>query len=315
MIVYPDYYKDFRCIGGSCRHNCCIGWEIDIDEKKLSYYQKTPGPLGKRLRENISLKPTPHFVLTPEERCPFLNENNLCDLIIALGDEALCDICREHPRFYNQHTGHIECGLGLCCEQAGRLILGKKEKTILLTDGGAYTDDTDPILKERRSIIDILQERDLTISQRIQKALDKLGLVCLPLDSRSYAKELYLLERLDPAWSRLLEEYIASEETDQTVKLAFEKEIDAQSVSFEQFAVYLVYRHYATAFDEDDACARSLFALQSTAFFFDLALFKWHLYQKVTMEDLVELARLFSSEIEYSEENTEALFDLFYSYL
>ncbi len=132
MTVYPDYYKDFQCIGGACKHNCCIGWEIDVDQEKLSYYQKTAGQLGKRLQEHISLEPTPHFVLTPEERCPFLNEHNLCDLIIALGEEALCDICREHPRFYNQLSCHTECGLGLCCEQAGRLILSKKEKTVLL---------------------------------------------------------------------------------------------------------------------------------------------------------------------------------------
>ena len=30
--VVPSYYKDFRCIAGDCRHTCCVGWEVDVDE-------------------------------------------------------------------------------------------------------------------------------------------------------------------------------------------------------------------------------------------------------------------------------------------
>ena len=35
LTVYPDYYSAFRCIAGACKHSCCIGWEIDIDEESL----------------------------------------------------------------------------------------------------------------------------------------------------------------------------------------------------------------------------------------------------------------------------------------
>ena len=31
-IFAPDYYRDFKCSAGNCKHSCCIGWEIDIDE-------------------------------------------------------------------------------------------------------------------------------------------------------------------------------------------------------------------------------------------------------------------------------------------
>ena len=82
LEVFPDYYKDFRCTAGACRHSCCIGWEIDIDPDKLDRYLTLPGPLGDRLRANISLVGEPHFILGPEERCPFLNDRNLCDLIL-----------------------------------------------------------------------------------------------------------------------------------------------------------------------------------------------------------------------------------------
>ena len=55
--VYPHYYTDFACIGGRCRHSCCIGWEIPIDDGSLSYYRmlgETAGEIGARLRESIS---------------------------------------------------------------------------------------------------------------------------------------------------------------------------------------------------------------------------------------------------------------------
>ena len=37
--VAPDYYPNFKCIASECRHNCCIGWEIDIDEDTFEYYK------------------------------------------------------------------------------------------------------------------------------------------------------------------------------------------------------------------------------------------------------------------------------------
>ena len=33
LTVYPDYYPAFRCIAGACRHNCCIGWEIEYSQE------------------------------------------------------------------------------------------------------------------------------------------------------------------------------------------------------------------------------------------------------------------------------------------
>ena len=53
-IYVPDYYKDFRCLAGDCKHSCCIGWEIDIDEDTLDYYKSVEGEFGERLKNNIS---------------------------------------------------------------------------------------------------------------------------------------------------------------------------------------------------------------------------------------------------------------------
>ena len=146
LTVYPDYYPAFRCIAGACRHSCCIGWEIDIDEESLARYQAMPGPLGERLRGHISADDPPHFVLGEGERCPFLNQDNLCDLILAGDEELLCQICDDHPRFRNFLPGYTEIGLGLCCEGAAQLILSQTEPGQLLA---GYSFELYPLTKTK----------------------------------------------------------------------------------------------------------------------------------------------------------------------
>ena len=122
-IRKPDYFDRFRCIAGACSDSCCIGWEIDVDEERRVCYRNVDGELGERLKNCIDWEEG-HFILQgKEERCPFLNKENLCDLIIGLGEESLCDICREHPRYYEWYDDLTEAGVGLCCEAAAKLIL------------------------------------------------------------------------------------------------------------------------------------------------------------------------------------------------
>ena len=129
-IFAPNYYNQFKCVAAACRHSCCVGWEIDVDEEALTRYDRVGGELGERLKAFIDREADPPcFVLTHDERCPFLNQNGLCDLITELGEDSLCHICADHPRFRNILPDRVELGLGLCCEAAARLILSQTEYT------------------------------------------------------------------------------------------------------------------------------------------------------------------------------------------
>ena len=109
MKLYaPQYYEDFHCIAGACKHTCCEGWEIDIDEEQLARFRREP-----HIAPHIEEGDPPHFRLLEGERCPFLNSRNLCDIYTELGEEHLCQICTDHPRFY-EWFGEVKVAVSGC---------------------------------------------------------------------------------------------------------------------------------------------------------------------------------------------------------
>ena len=138
---YPSFYPAFRCRADRCRHSCCRGWEIDVDEQSAALYRKLPGELGDELRRALFADEEGwHFRLDGEERCPFLEADGLCRLIRRLGEEALCDICALHPRFFEELDADELWGLGLSCEEATALLLGEKELRFVCRETGEILD-------------------------------------------------------------------------------------------------------------------------------------------------------------------------------
>lgn len=291
VYAQPDYFDNFRCIADKCRHSCCIGWEIDIDEDALRRFEGTDGELGEELRGKISTEDTPHFILSENERCPFLDERNLCRLISEKGEDFLCGICRDHPRFRSFLPGRTEIGLGLCCEAAARLILTQKDPVSIIELGNdEHDDETENIINGRTELFAIAQNRQLDISTRMERLLDSYDLA-LPEKSPAEWAEFYLgLERLEAEWTTQLERL---------------KDFTAFSVpdmtECEQLLVYFLYRHIPECYDDYDADSKILFAILSTEILGTLA--------GENVENLLELARLYSAEIEYSDENLELIYD------
>lgn len=293
--IAPDYYKDFACIKGDCRHSCCVGWEIDIDEGSLAYYRSLNGEIGQRLRESVDESgEIAHFKLAEHERCPFLNKEGLCDLILELGEDSLCQICDDHPRFRNFYSDREEVGLGLCCEAAAKLILGRKEVVILeiMEDDGEnepLLDDEADALALRDELILIAQDRRFAPGARIENLLAFAEMEIKDIDLGHWRRFLQKLERLDESWADALEKLDA----DNAAAILPEFE-----TAFEQLLVYLIFRHINA--DDDDLSGRIAYCVLI-----------WKLLLKMhsggSFEDFCELARLYSSEIEYSDENMDAI--------
>ena len=189
-LIVPDYYDDFICIADRCKHSCCIGWEIDIDDETLEKYQKLKGDFGARLNAGIETGECgAHFRLGENERCPFLNEKGLCDIILTVGEEYLSQICTDHPRYCSFYSDRTEIGLGLCCEEAARMILSKQTETEFLVcedeeESNLPTEAEMTFFVRKEKLLDLAQNRDKSISERIYRRC-RSGMQCFDIDKQS----------------------------------------------------------------------------------------------------------------------------------
>lgn len=298
----PNYYHKFHCIAGLCQHSCCIGWEIDIDDETMMLYEALPGAFGERIRKSIE-GDVPHFILGPGDRCPFLNEKGLCDIICEYGEEALCDICSLHPRFRNFYNSFVETGLGLCCEEAARTVLSETKKfTVLIPEKVSFTEEETVFLAKRQEIFEILQDRRNSIGKRFSTLAERFGFV---FDfSMEKLCELYIsLERLDNGWTKIL---------DSIQGFSFDKRIfeaETFQIFFEQLAVYFVFRHLSDALWDGDYQERVRFVLASCYFIGSVCSYFQSSAEEITFDKAADIVRMYSAEIEYSEENVERLME------
>ena len=298
FTIHPKYYEEFHCTASACSDNCCIGWEIDIDEESLRRYMSVPGALGGRLKEHIDTTGSdPHFILTPNERCPFLNNDNLCDIILELGEESICQICTDHPRFYECYEQGIEEGVGLCCEEAARLILsgdpaliclGKKE----LTEEEAYYMDL------REELMSGLCQGSWSIYNIFEELPDLKELI-------SFMKAL---EINSPHWLSLL----GALEQDADLIVAsidtFESETSADYFSLLR---YFIYRYFMKSRFDGDTDSYVNFCLLSVYMLEIMDIHSWLKNKELTLHSRVSNCKFYSQEIEYCTENVEALMDLY----
>ena len=141
--IYPSFFPAFQCKADGCRHTCCQKWEINIDEETLQSYKKAQGPLGRELSEWIGTdeEGNPCFRLNEKGYCHFLNEKGLCRLILEIGPNALCQICRDHPRFYkfaydSEQNEEIRlAGTGLACEKTAEQLLALHRPLSFIKEG------------------------------------------------------------------------------------------------------------------------------------------------------------------------------------
>ncbi len=303
-LFAPSYYHKFKCIANKCKHNCCIGWEIDVDRYTFNKYKRLKGNFAQRIHSSIKKSSDGEycFMLVNNERCPFLNEKNLCDIILNLGEDHLCQICTDHPRFRNFFSDKTFVGLGFCCEEVSRLVMSESEKVTLSLIYDDNNGEPENVMESQRlSLVEkafaIAQNREKPIIQRISSLLS-LANTALPDISSSNWAQIYLsLEMLDASWRDLLvnisEESVNADEF-------FSK----HELHIEQLIVYFIYRH-ALNTDINFSSAISFSCLS-------VLMIAWLsvVNEKISLEELCDVSRMYSSEIEYSDENLTKILEL-----
>ena len=296
MKLYaPGYYKEFSCIADKCTHSCCIGWEIDIDSDTMAKYASVTHSYGEQIRDSIEVSDSLHFRLGAGERCPHLNDAGLCRIITELGEDYLCDICREHPRFYNDTPHGKEVGLGMACEEACRIILESDDYARMM-EIGEVAGEVEPadfdVIACRDTAYQILSDPSLSYTEKLSRMQKEFRVRPAMLSDETWRDFLSSLEYLDESHRGLFLHY----SSDGSTPPEWEQPLTRALACF-------LYRHGSGARDWQEfreAVGLSLFCERLLA-----SIAKAEGIQNITA--FIRLARIVSEEIEYSEDNTEAI--------
>lgn len=308
ILTFPTFYRDFKCIANRCTDSCCIGWEIDIDSATYDKYRLMP----ESFQKNIAVcDGVAHFVLTQDERCPFLQKDGLCKIILEHSEDMLCDICREHPRFYEWYGEYKDAGVGLCCEEAVRLLLESEKpleyesvETQEISDDDTPEDICKSVFELRKSLFSIINDRSLTLSDRIERCFLKIGAkdVIAPCSADELFAECVEIAKEMSPFDELWEKYILRLEAldFQEVKERINKALSENQIRYEKSLSYFVFRHFIKACFDGDLLSHFKFAVIMTIF---------EMLIDCVNGDLFFNTRYLSKQVEYSEENIDALTD------
>ncbi len=291
MIYAPLYYRKFKCIAERCRHSCCVGWRVEIDEACEARLNETA--LGEKMRSALREGEDGKYIeMLPGGRCPFLDGCGLCEIISTVGQGYLADICREHPRFYNRVGERLEVGIGASCEEAARLILSESDFSTLKVVG-EYMAAADvaryDITEVRDRLLLRLSDEGTPYREAVREIESEFG-VSADMTAEEWAEIFGSLEYLDEAHRALFTERCVLSE-------------GAHEIYLRRFLGYLIYRHTGEAESYAELCARIGFALIGARAYESML-------AKMGANDFVgavECARIFSEEIEYSLDNTDEL--------
>lgn len=340
-IVLPSYYNEFKCIDKDCEDTCCAGWEVDVDEDKYQYYKTVDGDIGKRLKDVMIPKEEGDgcfFRLKENKRCPFLNDENLCDLYIELGEASLCDTCTYFPRFINDYGATREIGLAPSCFTAAQIMVGKGEPSTLETSEDGFfnisPNDIDPdlyfrLLSFRKELFDILWDREYSLDKRLSRMLIKakeLEETLFEDEEVSYSVENKIysdlpssaiaefpgMEIVNPvSWSEAVLESseffssFSSKEALYEKYIRFEKENEIWQQAFEQLVFYYLYRYILEAVYDGEivnAVRIGIVAYMSTK---RLCVARFTANDSISPDEIADIFHLYSRYLEHSEINFE----------
>lgn len=350
----PDYYEDFKCIGGECTDSCCIGWELDIDEESYEAYKKAGGDFGKRLRESMvdgsdETEECNTFRLNGD-RCPFLNEKNLCDIYIHLGEKSLCKVCTEYPRFTVEYENTKEKSMALSCEVVGKLLFEREDRVTFIEKEIPYEEIFEECLPMFVKEIEYIRDRSIAILQNrtdgiydrvkrfltfVSKAqeiinkgsedenlielLENLDIDCPNFKSgelKPFIEEVcYLLGELyvlGDEWTEVFSEF--KSKLNEEVIYEFEKyrkDNKMLDIWYENIMVYFVFRYFTKGVYDCDVISRAKFAFLGFFAIRGLAAIRYQNLRKFDITDMIMVAKAYSKEVEHSEGNIAYLMEEF----
>lgn len=281
LSIFPKFYKNFLCKADKCKHSCCKGWEIDIDEETAGKYLAMTGELGAEIRQNIGKNENSYFFkLTEDERCPFLQKNGLCKIILNIGEENICEICTMHPRFFTMLDDVELCGVGLSCEKTCELLLGDEKDLVF------YIEDTE----EEVSFSEVLAVIGLNLPNEMQE-------FSLAVNAENINKVLEIMAKTEPIDENWSKELSIMQDMDNVELKAKEYLENSDKNILNKIYKYILYRQLERLVDIDIEALIN-YAQYSILFI---------ILHTMISKELGESVRRWSEQIEYDTDNVDLI--------
>ena len=186
--IKPEYYDSFSCIADSCSFTCCQEWKIAVDDETLENWKQFKNEKGRKLSDDVIIKDGEQVIkLNDERRCPHLNSNGLCKLVLKYGEEILSTTCDTFPRQIHEFENRTEYTLVSCCPEVID-IWNQTEKISFLVDGNL--DQYDTLYAIRSFLIEVMQNTKYSV----EKNLLILFFVLLDINGKETMNEMILNE-------------------------------------------------------------------------------------------------------------------------
>ena len=310
----PSYYDSFHCAASACPDTCCQEWDIQVDPDTAAFYASVPGSFGEKIRNSLHEEDGETVITLVNNHCPMQSEDGLCTIQCRLGEQALCQVCREFPRLHHDYGSFQELDLELSCPEAARLLLTAPSGPPSVTEipGGSEPDYDEEamavLLKTRKTALEILDSGSAAPAEALiqlffygvhaQQLLDgEEPRDFIPADALETARTMGAagdfsaicqffsrLEVLTPEWKALLSGPHSFRFTPALLKLAR----------------YLVARYWLQAVSDYDLYCRVKFILISCLLCSSLP------------GDFIWNAHLYSKEIVNDIDNVDAILDAAY---
>ena len=308
-LIMPKYAKDFKCTADGCKHSCCIGWQICIDGATLEKYKRDSDRLGEEILGSIEEREDGACFKLSGGRCQNLDERGLCKIIKRVGEGYLCDICRLHPRFFSTFGSVTYGGIGLSCEEAARLILSEEgihtyyaEAAYGETDGD-YDEVILALVNANMSrFVDIFTGYNLNLKQKLSECYKLAIKLQGEIDGEVYEPQAACGTSLFDYFDTL--EHLNSELMDSLSLIKCEgiPSSDAANKYLSRLAIYFLDRYARDAAYDGNFIGRIVLLLLSViSVGATLGEGEWEL------PAVIDAARRYSAEVEYSEENVERI--------
>lgn len=304
-IYVPSYYSQFKCTADKCKDTCCAGWDVDIDDETAEIY-KTSDIV--KVREKLTKDDFGYMFELQDNRCPFLDKNNLCEIQIEKGEDYLCRTCRLFPRYVEEYSDICEMGLGFACPEAAKIIL-EYDNTIEFVENGETDEHGDIIDKEYFDTLLFLRKMLLDTLDQPLPFKEKLSMI-VQLTEQFDSEEISSDKSFDEMIDIMLKLEFIEESRIERIKALKEKKFERKSINefesdFVKLMQYYIMRYFLTAVHDYSPLEKikiGVFACLIISRIYENT-------ENINFDKRVDIMYQFSREVEYSTINLDLLAD------